>query len=145
MSIAEDIRAQIKQNIRDQIAKNVPKEKTFGGFLSNLKTDITGFGKGLLGVGRYAATKVLPGTIQSLIPQKPTISEETGKLTTPVPTKEKAEKKIETLGDVAKTVGTLGKETVKAVPKLGKEMGKIVTSPIETTKQLIQNVFLPFG
>lgn len=56
MSTATEIKEQVRQQIRSQIAANTPQEKTFQRFLTNVTEDITSFGKGLLGIGREVVT-----------------------------------------------------------------------------------------
>ena len=66
MGIKEDIRErvkqQVKQKLRERRAALQPEQKSIGGFMGHLKTDIVGFGKGVLTLGREAVVHPVEST-----------------------------------------------------------------------------------
>lgn len=62
MPTRDEIRDQIRQKIREQLAAQRPQKKSFGGFVGNLKNDITGFAKGIVGLGYNAVRHPINST-----------------------------------------------------------------------------------
>ena len=56
MALKDDIKNQIKEQIRSERVSNIPQRKNIGRFFSNVKTDITDLAKGLLFIGRKVIT-----------------------------------------------------------------------------------------
>ena len=107
MTLKEQLQAEIKNKIKEQIALKQqslikPQPATVGGFISGIGKDISTMGMGMLGLG--LETVIHP---------------------------------IESIKTTAATAGEFVKILPKAGISLAKQMGKTIVSPIKTAKKAV--------
>lgn len=121
MSIKEDIRNQIKSQIKQKT--NPQPDKSLGGFFSNLGQDIAGFGKGLLGLAQQPfrhpieTTKTIGSTGVALAKEIPGA-----------------------IGGVAKEVGQTIIHPVERTKELVRGVRELNSIPYETQKELFKGI-----
>lgn len=123
MPVASDIKKEIQRRIRKKIADRQPKEKTVSDFSSNLKSDITNFGKGILGIGRKFVTEPKESfkTLGSVLAT-------TGK------------EVVSSLPDFAQQVGSTVIQPVETIRELKKNYQTLRAVPYEDQKKVLEEL-----
>lgn len=123
MSLKDELKQKIKDQIREDMMSNQKKEKSFVDFAGNIKSDIVGFGKGILGLGYQAASHPIESakTLGSVA-------------------KETAKKTVEALPEFGKTVGSIIKSPYQTAKKLKEDVSSLRSISYQEQKKILDNM-----